>query len=211
MKLSERHSPQRLTEIVGQPTQMLRSFCRQPYPACWLFLGPPGVGKSATAYALANELGCTDEFSGLHTVTACDLSIDVTRELFQSTLRLRPMEGNGWHVLILEELDLLHEKVANYLKVALERQLPAKCVVVATSNSVEKLQEALVERFTVVAYSGGSNLASAVMPRLQSIWREEYGDAPMPAGWERKGWDGERFSVRRALDGLQRSALAAMV
>lgn len=211
MKLCERYSPQKLTEIFGQPVQMLRAFCRQPYPSCWLLLGSPGVGKSATAYALASELGCHDEYSGLHTVTACDLSIDVTRELFQSTLRMRPMEGSGWHVLILEELDLLHEKVANFLKVALERRLPAKCVVVATSNSVEKLQEALVERFTVVAYSSGSSLASAVLPRLESIWREEYGDAPMPSGWEKRGWDGDRFSVRRALDGLQRSALAAMV
>lgn len=210
MKLAERYQPRALTEIIGQPVHLLRSFCRNPYPACWLLLGPPGVGKSATAYALASELGCHDEFSGLHTVTACDLSIDVTRELFQATLRLRPMEGSGWHVLVLEELDLLHEKVANYLKVALERQLPAKCVVVATSNSVEKLQEALVERFTVVAYTGGSSLASAVLPRLESIWREEYGELPMPVGWERRGWDGERFSVRRALDGLQRSALAAM-
>ena len=67
------------------------------------------------------------------------------------------------------------------------------------------------KRFTVVAYSGGSSLASAVLPRLECIWREEYGDSPMPAGWERRGWDGDRFSVRRALDGLQRSALAAMV
>ena len=53
------------------------------------------------------------------------------------------MEGSGWRVLVIEELDLLHEKVANFLKVALERQLPTKCVVVATSNSVEKLQDAL--------------------------------------------------------------------
>jgi DNA polymerase III delta prime subunit len=210
MKLCERYSPRTLADVVGQPVTLLRNFCRKPYASCWLLLGPPGVGKTATAYALAADLGCRDEFSGLHTVAACDLSIDVTRDLFQSTLRLRTMEGKGWRVLIVEELELLHERVANYLKVALERSLPPRCVVVATSNSTEKLQEALVERFTVLAYSGGQNLAAAVLPRLKSIWREEYGDVPMPAGWERRGWDGERFSVRRALDGLQRSALAAM-
>ena len=73
------------------------------------------------SFSMAADLGSVDEFSGLLVVPASELDIERCRELFDVSLRLRPLEGNGWHVLVLEELDGVGSKqVERYLKVKLE-------------------------------------------------------------------------------------------
>lgn len=206
MKLSEKYRPKSLSEVIGQPpAMMLRKFAAKPYPSCWLLeSSAPGVGKTATAYALAADIGCGDDMSGLHTVIASDLLIDKAREMFDHTLRMRPMFGSGWKVLVIEELEQLSDKVQTYLKVALETRLPERCVVVATSNGAGYLSKALLQRFTILSYSGGPTFAHAAQDFLCNVWRTEYGHHPMPAGWETWGWDSDHeFSLRQALDALQ--------
>lgn len=210
MKLSEKYRPKCLSEIIGQPPiLMLRKFAANPYPSCWLLeSSAPGVGKTATAYALANEIGCADDMSGLYTVIASDLLIEPCRQLFERDLRLRPMFGNGWKVLVIEELELLTDKVQTYLKVALETRLPERTIVVATSNGAGRLSKALLQRFQILCYSGGEMFATAAQEHLASIWHAEFGDCPLPLGWQEWGWDDEEFSLRRALDTMQVTAMA---
>jgi replication-associated recombination protein RarA len=209
MRLYERYRPQSLTEIVGQPpARLLAALAADPYPCCVLLEGPPGVGKSASALALAHELGCEDEFSGLSVIPASELDIDRCRELFDTTLRLRPMFGRGWHVLLIEELDgIASKQVERYLKVALETRLPAKCIVIATSNGAGKIDRALLQRFKLYCYSAGPTFATCVADRLSEIWQAEGGGDDMPLGWREWGWSNgllERaFSFRVALDAMQ--------
>jgi len=211
MKLSEKYRPKSLNEVIGQPpTLMLRKFAANPYPSCWLLeSAAPGVGKTATAYALAHDIGCEDEFSGLKTVIASDLLIDPCRQLFEQDLRMRPMFGSGWKVLVIEELELLTDKVQNYLKVVLETRLPEKCIVIATSNGAGRLSKALLQRFQILSYSGGECFAAAAREFLATVWQQEFGDLPMPHGWDEFGWDAGDYSLRRALDSLQISAMAS--
>src|SRR5262245_39506925 len=127
MRLAEKYRPRTLGDVVGQPMAVatLRQLVREPEPCCLLFEGGPGLGKTASALAFARELGCADEFSGLEILPASELDIERCRDLFEVTLRLRPLEGKGWHVLILEELDGVGSKqVERYLKVRLETALP---------------------------------------------------------------------------------------
>jgi DNA polymerase III gamma/tau subunit len=58
-QLLKKYAPRTLDEVLGQPRVVaaLQQFVAAPYPAAFLFFGESGVGKSATAAALAVELG----------------------------------------------------------------------------------------------------------------------------------------------------------
>jgi DNA polymerase III delta prime subunit len=212
MRFSEQYRPRSLDDIVGQPpVRMLRALAANPYSCCVLLeCAKGGVGKTSAAIAFANELGCEDEFSGLHIVPCSEFGVDVARRMFQggdgyaATLRLRPMQGNGWHCLILEEFDWLPSQTQRFLKVALETKLPGKCIVIATSNGAGNLDAALLQRFRCYSFASGKQFAAAAQSRLAEIWRLEVGDIDMPVGWKHWGVveDGN-FSLRVALDRMQ--------
>lgn len=209
MRLYERYRPDTLANIVGQyPVRLLKAFAREPYPCCFIIEGSPGTGKTASAYALANDLGCPDDMSGLTTVIASDLSVDVARELFDHTLHLRPLCGSGWKVLVIEELEFISPACQTFLKVVLETRMPKRLVVVATSNGAGKLSKALLQRFTLLQYNAGEVFATACRQRLREIWEIEFPGRPYPRSADKWGTDDDgEFSMRSALDQLQSFAL----
>lgn len=205
MRLADKYRPRQLCQVVGQPvatTKLLR-FAAEPYSMCWLLEGPPGVGKTSAAYALAGDMKCEDEMSGQYTVVGSELTIERARDLFQGSLHLRPLYGDGWRVLVIEELENLSPQCQRFLKVALETQLPKKCVVVATSNDSSALDKALRQRFTKLVFDGGASFASSCAAWLTAVWLREHPGAPIDVHVLREGWDGDTFSLRRALDALQ--------
>jgi replication factor C small subunit len=214
MKLADRLRPQTLADVIGQPvTRHLAAWLTQPDSRCFLFEGGPGVGKTSAALALGADLGSVDECSGLYVVPCSELSIDVARSFFEgndrhgATMRQRHIEGRGWNVLVLEELEWLSPQTVRYLKVALDdTRRPARCIVIATSNDASALDKALRQRFDVYRFGAGKTFADACTGRLAEIWRDETGQASLPAGWTSWGWDGEDFSLRLALQALERSA-----
>jgi MoxR-like ATPase len=215
MRLSSQYQPTTLGEVVGQPAAIrrLREFAAKPYPRCLLFEGRGGIGKSATAKALIRDLGVCP-FSGLVEYSAANLTIDEARWLFghpvegrsySHNFRMRPMSGSPWHVLLIEEMELLPSKnVIPVLKDELsEQNLPPRLIVVATSNDVSGLDEALLQRFDVFPFSAGPTFAADCEDRLRWIWEQEVGDGtPMPAEVATMGWRNEAYSMRRALAAL---------
>lgn len=205
MRWSEKYRPKTLDDVVGQPSiRMLKALAREPYSCCLLLeCENGGVGKTSAAIALANEIGCQDEFSGLHIVPCSEFSIELAREMFDNRLHLRPMMGNGWHCVVLEEFDWLPAQTQRFLKVALETRLPSKCVVVATSNGTGKLDRALFQRFHRYRFeSKGQAFQWAIRMRLCQIWNAETGSG-LPPDFMQFGKVDDSYSVRVALDEMQ--------
>jgi hypothetical protein len=122
-------------------------------------------------------------------------------------------------VILLDEGQLLvligpHERcvspeVRAYLKTALDTGveppdgLPPRCIVIATSNDVAKIEPALLERFRVLNFSAGPCFAEACQERLGAIWEAEAPGRDLPPSWLTWGWqeagNSLRFSMRVAL------------
>jgi hypothetical protein len=56
--LTEKYRPHAISEFAGleKPKRILSKFAANPYPSAWLFVGPPGLGKTSMALALAETL-----------------------------------------------------------------------------------------------------------------------------------------------------------
>jgi replication-associated recombination protein RarA len=214
-RLWSKYSPTTLNDVLGQPcVATLKELAKNPHPACVILEGSPGVGKSASALSFANDLGCVDEFHGLHRIACTELGIEEARRLFCggngncASLHLRPMMGPGWHVLLIEEMELVHPTVQAFLKDALDvGRLPSKVIVLATSNGVQNIKPALRQRFKMLCFTGGEMLAASSVDFLAMVWKQEFGRFNMPElvydlGWSKDGLVKE-YSLRLALDQMQ--------
>ena len=76
-------------------------------------------GLKRRANRLIQDLGVCP-FSGLVEYSARNLSIDEVRRLFGQTFRYKPMAGNPWHILLIEELELI---VSRHVNAALKDEL----------------------------------------------------------------------------------------
>lgn len=192
--------PSKLTQIIGQrATATLAKYAGRSDRGsrCFLLDGPPGVGKSASAFALCNELGVTDTAPLLVKLCASELTVETIRELFLRTFRL----SFKWKVLWIEELDGLTSKQADReLKVALDpHNLPARLTIIATSNDAHKLPAAIVDRFTVLSYSGGPEFKDRAHQWLSATWTKLFPGADLPRGWMDWGCLDDSFSLRSAM------------
>jgi len=133
----------------------------------WLFVGPPGSGRSNAAIAFAAALQCPHGGCGTchecHTVLTgshadvkvvrtekLSLGIDEVRELVRSSA-LAPV-GARWQILIVEDADRLTEQANNALLKAIEEP-SARTVWMLCAPSVEDVLPTIRSRCRLVTLS----------------------------------------------------------
>ncbi|MCE5280319.1 MAG: AAA family ATPase [Planctomycetaceae bacterium] len=204
--LTEKYRPTSLDSIWGQDevVTFLRKFAAAPYPTAMIFEGETGTGKTSAALALAAALGCDmaqKEFGGVHVIASGEQTAEAVRE----TTRLmwnRPFYGSGWKVIIVNEADRMHPAAETIWLDRLEA-LPAKTVVVFTTNYAGKLSQRFRDRCTGLTFqSDAQELARSCRQLLSAIWKRETGKS-LPASSfshivDQATCDG-RLSFRRAV------------
>lgn len=174
--LLTKYRPRNLSEILGQSrvVEPLRLFAADPYSAAFLFFGESGVGKTATAQALAHDLGVAveeAELGGLFEIASGEQTAQNVRGLADQ-LRYRPLSGSGWRVVIVNECDKMRSEAETLWLDILER-LPARTVIVFTTNMPEKLSRRFRDRCEVYHFTHDRDeLQPHIQALARRVWKE---------------------------------------
>jgi replication-associated recombination protein RarA len=209
-RLERKYAPKSLAELRGQPhiVRYLTKFVADPAPQVFMFSGGSGVGKTMTGRLLAAALGADpskDALGGFHQIPAGQQTAESVIETFRG-LALRPMfSKTGWKVLTVDEADRMSPAAENIWLGRLE-QLPARSVIVFTTNHPEKLPQRIVNRCTQFAFNDTVAALSAPLKEFScDVWEAETGSRACPiadaAGHPRMGdWNPSFRLALRDLD-----------
>ena len=106
----EKYRPMNLSEVVGQTavTTRLKNYVKERSMPHLLFAGPPGIGKTTSALALAREMFGDLWKHNLHELNASDeRGIDVVRGKIKEFARTAPLGVDGFKIIFLDEADAL--------------------------------------------------------------------------------------------------------
>ena len=183
--LTVKYRPGTLAEVRGHEAiiRKLQTYAADPYPCALLFHGDTGVGKTATALALARALGAGvtaegvelhnpeyAEAAGLYMLSSNKLSVEKIRET-QDRLRHygRSMfGGTGWRVVIVDEADVM-SKEAQDSWLSLLDDPPANTTVIFTCNSGHKLAQRFLHRCEYHHFDFGIESAPTEAKRAANV------------------------------------------
>jgi replication-associated recombination protein RarA len=173
--LAEKYRPRTIADFVGleRPKKIIGQFAARPYQSAWLFVGPPGVGKTSMALALAAQIGA--EIHHIPSQKCNAQAIDDTCRMCAYV----PLSG-GFHLVIVDEADRMTPAAQLALLSKLDAtDAPPSTIWVFTSNATDGLEPRFLSRTRQIEFSS-YGLATEAARLLEAIWLREARGATAP-------------------------------
>lgn len=136
-----------------------------------LFSGPPGVGKTASAIAIAKDLfgeSWTNNFTELN--ASDERGIDVVRNKIKNFARTAPLGDADFKIIFLDEADALTSDAQSALRRTMEKYT-SNCRFILSCNYSSKIIDPIQSRCAVYRFSPISH--EALKQRIAQIAQKE--------------------------------------
>lgn len=144
----DKYKPKKLEEIQGQKLiiDQLKLLVFNKNIPHLLFVGPPGVGKTATSVAIARELYLNDWKDNFLELNASDeRGIETVRTKIKQFAKTLPLGVLSYKLIFLDEADALTIDAQTALRRILE-QYSSNCRFIFSCNFVEKIIKPIQSR-----------------------------------------------------------------
>jgi replication factor C small subunit len=169
----EKHRPQSVTEIRGQPAVVQRLIIyaeKKEFPHL-LFAGPPGTGKTTAAMALTKDIFGPEYRQNLLEMNASDeRKLESIRTKVKQFARTSPYGGASFKIIFLDEADALTNDAQGALRRIME-QYAETCRFILSCNYSSKIIEPIQSRCAVFRFRPLSD--SDVASQVHYVAKEE--------------------------------------
>ena len=175
MPLAEKYRPRAIAEFIGldKPKRTLSKFAMNPYQSAWIFIGPPGTGKTTMALALADTLRAE-----VHHIPSQQCNVANVEDVIRQCWYV-PVSG-GFHLVLVDEADKMSNAAQLHFLSKLDATaFPPQTIFVFTCNATDGLETRFLSRTRQIEFSS-YGMASEATRLLESIWQREANGASAP-------------------------------
>lgn len=191
---TEKYRPKTLKEVIDQKAivQSLKSVVKSRAIPHMLFVGPAGVGKTASAHALARDLygeGYMSEGMFVEVNASDERGLQTVREKVKLFARSRAFGEVGFRIILLDESDQLTEDAQHALRRIME-QFSSNCRFILVANYSNRIIEPIQSRCATFRFRllpekivtkylgeiGEKESLKATQPALETIYELSNGD-----------------------------------
>jgi replication-associated recombination protein RarA len=175
MPLAEKYRPRAISDFVGldKPKRILGKFATNPYQSAWIFIGPPGTGKTTMALALAEMVRAE-----VHHIPSQQCNVANVEDVIRQCWYV-PVSG-GFHLVLVDEADKMSNAAQLHFLSKLDATaFPPQTIFIFTCNATDGLETRFLSRTRQIEFSS-YGMASEATQLLESIWEREANGASAP-------------------------------